>query len=111
MPELNDVIVYSIAMTALGLSLEIIPGLNDLWLKVEKKWKPLVVAGLCFVIPFAFVGASCLGVDVGFGNICPDPKSPQMWFEAGMLGVFAYLSSQGGFAAFSAQLGERMKEE
>jgi drug/metabolite transporter (DMT)-like permease len=110
MMELTDVAIAGLVAAFLSLVLEVVPGVADLWEKVDKKYKSLVVLVVSLLVPPAIVGLSCLGVDVGFGSVCPDPANPQLWVDAVLLGLAAFFASQVTFEYASASLGARVKK-
>ena len=107
--EFNAEAIVLIVTAALSLALEIIPGFTDLWEGVAKKYKPLVVFVACLLIPLIIIGVSCLGVDLGFGAVCPNPADSQMWVNGVLLGLMAFAASQGTYAV-GKTLSERLKE-
>lgn len=105
---MNEEIIAVVVAGAVSVALEVVPGLRGLWGRVASDTKALVVFLACLLLPPLFVGASCLGVDVGAGAVCPNPADAQMWFDAVKLGVFAYLGSQGTFEFLSLPARQRV---
>jgi drug/metabolite transporter (DMT)-like permease len=108
--EFSDIAIAGLVAAFLSLVLEVVPGVSDLWEKVDKKYKSLIILVVSLIVPPALVGVSCLGVDLGFGQICPNPADPQMWFNAVLLGLGAFFASQVTFEYASASLGARVKK-
>lgn len=91
--------IVATAAAALSIALEVVPGLRDLWQRLPGEWRALTVLILCLGIPVAATGAACLGVDLRLGATCPDPTDPQLWADAVLTGLSAYLGSQISFEA------------
>lgn len=108
---MTEEIIAVVVAGAISVALEVVPGLRGLWDRLATDSKALVVFLLCLLLPPVFVGAACLGVDVGAGAVCPDPANAQMWFDALKLGVFAYLGSQVAFEFLSLPMGKRIAAE
>lgn len=108
---MTEAIIAAVVAGAISVALEVVPGLRGLWDKLNTDYKALVVFVLCLLLPPLFVGASCLGLDIGVGAVCPDPANAQMWFDALRLGFFAYLGSQVTFEVISLPMSKRVAAE
>lgn len=89
---LDKVLVAGAVAACLSLVLEVVPGLADLWEKANSKVKALVVFGACLGLPLIALAASCVGLDIGFGAVCP--TGVQDVYDALIVGAAAFASSQ-----------------
>lgn len=89
---MDKVVIATVVASFISLALEVVPGLADLWDKVEGKAKAAVVLLLCLAVPFLASGGACFGIDAGLGASCP--ASPQDVFDALLLGFAAFSASQ-----------------
>lgn len=64
-------VIAGVVCWLVSLSAELIPGLRELWDKIDAKWKPLVFLVLCLLITFALPLLTCVGVDFETGAVCP----------------------------------------
>lgn len=91
-------VVAAVVAGVISLALEIVPGLRDVWQGgVSFRYKPLVVFGLCLAVPLLALAASCAGLDLGTGAVCPADLS-QGVLDALLTGVFA---SAGAFSSYT----------
>jgi len=107
---MNEELIIAVVASAISIALEVVPGLRNWWDKIpNKQVKSLVVFLACLVIPLGAVGLKCLGVDVGLGAACPNPADPQLWVNALVLGLTAFLSASASYKYIGQPLGDRIK--
>lgn len=82
-------IVAMIVGAVVSILLEVVPGLKEAWGKWE--WRRLTLLGLSLAVPLGAWGLVCLaGVTLPFEVTC----GGQGAFDAALLGIISFLSSQ-----------------